>query len=182
MQSKHTGFTIMEALITIAIVGIIVALAIPSLGGLSSHDRAAGYLEQVKRGVQFARSKAQATGDVVILCPLTNPSSSGNCQTDWQANEIAIFVDDNNSGSFETASDTLLRVIDKAKSQDLVGFSNNATLNMIRFNGRERFNTATALVLEYCPNKGEDDTQYQMTVTLAGTALYTGAVSQACNL
>ncbi|TMM45922.1 GspH/FimT family pseudopilin [Colwellia ponticola] len=91
------GFTLTELLITIAIAGIVLAIALPSLNNFIVKMRIDNQVSQLNRLVLTARNTAINTEQNVTLCPLT---ANNTCSNNWQ-NELSIFIDLDNDGVYE---------------------------------------------------------------------------------
>ena len=66
---RTRGVTLMECLVTLAIVAILAALAAPSLSDQLNAVRARGAAHQIYAAIQYARSMAQRSGAEVAVCP-----------------------------------------------------------------------------------------------------------------
>jgi type II secretion system protein H len=61
------GFTLLELMITLAIVGIVAAIAVPSMTSLVNNSKAERITGLFKQDLQFARSYAISRGEVVRM-------------------------------------------------------------------------------------------------------------------
>jgi type IV fimbrial biogenesis protein FimT len=61
------GFTMLELMVTLAIVGIIAAIAVPSMSNMMSNSKAERITGLFKQDLQFARSHAISRGEVVRI-------------------------------------------------------------------------------------------------------------------
>lgn len=75
------GFTLMEALIALAIMGILLAVGLPSMSGWLRNSRAAGAAEFYAEGIKLARAEALRHNGASRLV-LTQNANNG--QMDWQ--------------------------------------------------------------------------------------------------
>jgi len=77
MMRNRRGFTIVEVLIVIAIVGILAMVAIPNFTGWVYHMRFTGFLRDVYSQFQEGRTRALATGIAhdVLVDPSANTVS-----------------------------------------------------------------------------------------------------------
>ena len=68
------GFTLIEIMIVLAIVGILAMIAVPNFQGWINHMRFTGFLREVYSGFQDARTKAKTTGfrHEVVVDPAAN--------------------------------------------------------------------------------------------------------------
>ena len=77
------GLTLLECLVSIAIIAIMLAMALPSFRDQLAAARAKDAALQLYAAMQFARTKAQMEGMSVILCPIHHiradrPSCAGH--------------------------------------------------------------------------------------------------------
>lgn len=68
MQNRQPGFTVVELLVTIAIVGILAAIAAPSFIGVVNTNRLAANANELLSIIQYARSEAVRSNSRVIFC------------------------------------------------------------------------------------------------------------------
>jgi len=90
LKRSH-GVTLMECLVTLAIVAILAALAAPSLSGQLNAVRARGAAHQIYAAAQYARSMAQRSGAEVAICPFSPAGDKADlCRGDF-GGAIAIY-------------------------------------------------------------------------------------------
>jgi type IV fimbrial biogenesis protein FimT len=106
-RSKDSGYTLVEAMVVVALLGILVAVATPSFVSLMQRNRAAGEINSLIGDLQFARSEAIKRGLPVSLCTSSNGSTClGN--PNWHSGWI-VFPDTDKSGT-RSSTEALLRV------------------------------------------------------------------------
>lgn len=80
-SSRARGFTLVELMVVIAMVGILAALAAPSWTQLLARNAVRAAVNDFNASLQFARSEAVRLNSPVTLCPSTNPNpaTGGGC-------------------------------------------------------------------------------------------------------
>tara|TARA_Y100001956_G_scaffold82748_1_gene105357 strand:+ start:4672 stop:5247 length:576 start_codon:yes stop_codon:yes gene_type:complete len=180
VNMKHRGFTLLELLITIAILAILVTLSFAGNTDLNEKTRAESFMLELKRHITFARAKATTSDEIVILCPVDATKLAANenltCINNWKNNQIISFIDKNNNGTYEVASDDLLRVMDKLIANDNL----KAPDTRLRFDSSGRVVNTNAGQFIYCPLNQTEHAK-ALTLTVGGTALYNGDSSTGCS-
>ena len=101
-----SGFTLVELLLTLAILGVLVGLAAPSFGSAMRDVRRGATADALVGTLQLARSEAIKRAARVSVC--AKAGARGGCGADWHAGWIA-FVDDGATPGTLDAGETVLR-------------------------------------------------------------------------
>ncbi|MEJ6473350.1 GspH/FimT family pseudopilin [Pseudoalteromonas piscicida] len=177
-MKQSAGFNLLELMITIAILAIVLAISFSFDGNLLQRNRAESFLQELQRNIAFARVKATASDEIVILCPAPPANIQARtpfaCQDDWANNRISVFVDRNNDGAFD-AGDTIHRTMEVVDDNDTMVFSGD---NRLRFDSSGLLSGSATGNFTYCP--GSEDNNQQLSVSQAGTALYRGDTEDTC--
>jgi type IV fimbrial biogenesis protein FimT len=127
-QSEYnSGFTLVELMIVVAIVGILAAIGAPSFQDMLNQTRASGLANELAASLNLARSEAIKRGTQVSVCKSGNiTAASPTCSTaaNWQ-NGWLVFVDTSTSGTFD-GTDTRLKVGQPSNSSAAITFNNNS--------------------------------------------------------
>jgi type IV fimbrial biogenesis protein FimT len=78
---KQRGLTLLELMLTLAIMAILLQIALPALSELINKQRAGSYMQQLSRHLGYARIQAASSQQPVRLCPL----SGTECQSSWHS-------------------------------------------------------------------------------------------------
>jgi type IV fimbrial biogenesis protein FimT len=87
---KENGFTLMELLVTIAIAGILAAVAVPSFFSVVNTNRLAAQSNELLTAIQYARSEAIRSNGRVTFCGAA--SASADEDDDCSAGEQPYWV------------------------------------------------------------------------------------------
>lgn len=79
---SQNGFTLVEAMVTLAVAAILLAWAVPSMQSFISRNQMSTEVNNFMASLYFARSEAVKRLRDVSLCPSTDGASCAN-STDW---------------------------------------------------------------------------------------------------
>lgn len=162
MLKKNKGFTLIELMVTVAIVGILLGLGVPSLTNYLKDRRIENQTRALFARFQAARYEAVSRGQIVAL--------------EQTGGSLRMFVDVNGDGNFD-GGDTLLKLWD----DDFAGIDVDVTddLSLISFRANGMLNSGGIIQLALCDDRGVNSGQL-LTLNIAGQVSYTDAVS--CSL
>ena len=145
---RSSGFTLIEALITISIASVLASIAIPSFSKMIENNRITSASNEFLSALMYARSEAAKRSITVSICGSANGvtcDSPIDCAAGW-----IIFTDcaDDSTYNSTTATtcdldgdgtndpDLLLRVQQSIKSVSIVGTAAALDTYSYRFSGR----------------------------------------------
>jgi type IV fimbrial biogenesis protein FimT len=114
---QHRGFTLIEMIVVLSIIGIVLGIAIPSFTSFIRSNRLTTTANDFVSALTLARSEAVTRGVTVTMCKSASLSAcvtTGNWDQGW-----VVFMDPNNDGAIASTAD-ILRVHE--------ALSGNATL------------------------------------------------------
>jgi type IV fimbrial biogenesis protein FimT len=143
-KTRSAGFTLIELVTVMMIVGILAAIGIPSFKYVTTSNRIASEINGLLGDMQFARSEAVKQGLPVTVCSSNNGTSctgGGNWQSGWIA-----FLDSNGDGVVNAgAGEQVIRVQPAFTSTDtFVPAAPNGTFAVITFNREGYAKTSAA--------------------------------------
>ena len=115
----NRGFTMLELTVTLAVMGLMLAVAVPSLRSFLASQAVDAHANELASALRFARSEALKRGYEVTVCAGASGTCSGS--NDWDAGFV-VFVDNNagvSNGAFDPG-ERALRVKDGAMGVGLI--------------------------------------------------------------
>ncbi|MDC0435319.1 GspH/FimT family pseudopilin [bacterium] len=155
----ETGFSLIEVLVAIAILGILAAIAVPSFQDFVSDSRQTGVYKDVSSAFRYARSEAIKRSNGVTVCARASDTS---CSDDDWNDGLLVFSDSVSDGAILEldGSDEVLRIISIDSSHASIDASaltaadaSAVASTAIRFNGRGQTNWKRGTVV-ICDERG----------------------------
>ncbi len=109
LASRPSGFSLIELMVTVAVVAILAALAAPSFRAQTDSARLTAHASSLLSSLLLARTEAIKRNGRVVLCKSADGatcSSSGDWQQGW-----IVFVDANNNAQRADATEPLLQQV-----------------------------------------------------------------------
>ena len=116
MGRVSAGFTLVELVVTLSIVGILVTIAAPSFRDIMISNRIETQSAALAADFTFARTEAVRRVAPVVVCP-TDVAAAGCAGSSWNARRL-VFVDMEGKPLTLDAADILLRLGEAPSSQD----------------------------------------------------------------
>ncbi|MEY2873761.1 MAG: hypothetical protein RLZZ373_1132 [Pseudomonadota bacterium] len=152
------GFTLVELMVTVAVLGILAMVAMPGLTAFTARNRLSGLSSDFVSSLALARTEAARAGLPVLVLPADGGVTGNEFAKGWN-----LYLDRNSNGSFDSG-DTLIRTYGALPS----------TLKMqgtspIQFTAIGYLTPAAAVNFVLCPSAGLRD-GVQITVPPNGLA------------
>ena len=138
------GFSLVELMITIAIVAILVALAFPSFEDSLRNNRVTSTTNELIASLSLARMEALRNPGGAFICTSSDGATCSGSGGSWNDGWI-VWIDANGDGNPGGANDRVLRYVEGKHRLDVSAASpGGATFaNRIRFDNRGRVDTHT---------------------------------------
>ena len=104
-MKRTSGFTLLELMVAIALIGILLALAGPSFRDFTSSNRVTAANNNLITALNLARAEATRRSTPVAICPSADGKTCGDA-TNWASGWI-VFQNPGTAGVIAQASDVL---------------------------------------------------------------------------
>lgn len=147
VDGMKTGFTLIELMVTVSIVGILLAVGVPNFLAFLQNNRMVAQTNDVVTMLGYARSEAIKRNLPVTVCSSANNTSCAGA-TSWETGFIA-FVDNDGNGAVG-AGEQVLQVRQAIEGGNTLR-SNNLTFTRYLPNG---FSNSPGGTLRLCDARG----------------------------
>ena len=145
---QQLAFTLMELMITLAILAITMTIAVPGMNEFVKNERLTSYTNTLLTDLLLARSKAVERNQPVILCVSTNQTA---CTAGAFSDGWIVMVDTNNDGA-GTVADEAIKV-----QQAITGdIRYNSTLGTAILFDSRGFKPGAIGRISVCDDRGND--------------------------
>jgi len=128
--NKIDGFTLVEIMVTIAVIGITLAFASPNIVSFIQNYRISTQTNNLLADLQLARNNSVSQGMRASVC--ASNTGTGCSGTNWGAGRI-VFIDVNGNGAVDAGTDTIVRVTEAFSSGNTLVATNLSTAGLIQF-------------------------------------------------
>lgn len=149
LNRRHSGFTLVELMVTIAIATILLVIAVPSFQTVINANRLASAANELVASIQVARLQAVRFDKRVELCLSTNANtSSPTCAADnsTTATGWIVFTDNDQDGTYSSGDD-LLRVGTVNSAVQILGSSSLSGMVKVAFRSDGLARTTAGAIL-----------------------------------
>lgn len=155
----NLGFTLTELLVTITIVGILTAIAAPSMSSFLLRNQVTTQINDLMGDVGLARSEAVKRGIPVAICASTDQTS---CNLSNWASGWLVWVDTNNNKTLD-AGETIVRARGALADQPTLSATTFATTYVIQFRASGVIDSTGSFKL--CDKKNKNGRQLDINAT-----------------
>lgn len=144
MLLRDKGFTLIELMMTIALLGILLFIAVPNFSGFVASSRLVAAKEMLISTISLARSEAIKRGEVIKVCrrqslnDLCDGDNVGAVDADW-SNGWLVFSDTDNDNQVDAGE--LIKIYTDIADSTTITFSRQ---DRFEYSGLGLLNTASA--------------------------------------
>lgn len=184
-MKKSRGFTLIEVLVTVAILAVLIGLAAPSFVGLIQARAITNNVNSFMADMRYARSESIRRGGKVVMCRSNLPETTQACNgttgatNGWVTGWI-IFHDLNGNGAHDSG-ETLLRAQSPITDLDSIVDSSSTPKYKFSFGANGRLPVANAATLQFGGADFENSKQRVICVSVGGYARIAGDGYASCN-
>jgi prepilin-type N-terminal cleavage/methylation domain-containing protein len=126
-KKTKSGFTLYELMITVTIVGIVLALGIPNFRQFLQNSRMTSTANDLHAAFHMARSESSRAKSNITICASANAMTTGaNCGGNWDEGYI-IFVDTDGDLNRSGATENVLRAQPSTAKGVTIAVADDAT-------------------------------------------------------
>lgn len=127
-RSGERGFTLIELMTAITVLGILLAIGVPSFTEIIRSNQLVAQTNEFVGALNLARSEALKRVASVTTCPTTNNTTCAG-STNWSTGYM-VFFDANANGARDGVNDTLLQVYPVTTNSIVIS---SPTLTFVRY-------------------------------------------------
>lgn len=164
-RNKNKGYSLIELLVTISILGILLAVSLPNFQDTIESNVTNSQAKMFITTLNLARSEAIKRGTNVGVCPSDDgvDCDAASWSTGW-----VVFVDvngdaDGASGSIDTG-DIIIRVFDALGADSVL----TVTTNFLEYNSLGFSATAGVQTMLLCPSSANSDNARSVEIGISG--------------
>jgi len=158
------GFTLVELIFTIVILGILVAIAVPFIQTQLAHMEAKRIKSQLESSLTLAKAESYIRRQNVIVCL---SDSGGRCNRDSDTT-LLLFIDENNNKHFDNQIDYLLSQQPLNPKYSRLSLRVGAKRHYTKFWGDSGKPRGHFGHIKYCPTVDYNKTTYLISFSQAG--------------
>ena len=167
MVTNSKGFTLLELMIIITIVGISMAMAAPGLRSMIANNQISSSASDFASALQLAKAEAVARVNSVVICKKNSDSTGCIASGDWSQGWI-VFSDDNGDGSVAADSSETVLLVHEALHERITFGGEDGVNELITFRPAGTSSVDGTKVLTICDERGLEYSSRAIRVTITG--------------
>ncbi|MDM3871255.1 GspH/FimT family pseudopilin [Porticoccus sp. W117] len=163
---NNSGFTLIELMISLAIMAILLAAAVPAMMDFLERNQSRAIISEVRNLVALARENAVHHGCHTIMCP---SDDRVQCSRNMDA-PVMVFSDCNRNREID-GDDELYRVMQPLPENSQLHWSFSAGRRYIQMTPQGHTNSTFGSLI-YCPASGKEEHARLLIISRSGRARY----------
>lgn len=159
-MKREKGFTLLELIVTMAVLVIALTLGIPSLHQWVQRSKTTSLQYTLLHSINYARTQAIRRQSTVTLCPGVN-----QCENNWNS-EVLIFNDLDSNGIWD-GNESLLKHVDIGALGEQLDWRSFRRKTYLQFDSRG-LTPALNGTLHFCPNPTDEDLKFAVILSRTG--------------
>lgn len=132
MQVTAKGFTLVEMMITVVVMAILLAIAVPAFRDLISSTRLSSQTNDMLADIALARSESARRNQRVTFCASSNGTSCSTTASDWGVGWI-IFSDANADALVTAGDDEIIKIRSASSGNNTIVSSGLPSAGLLQF-------------------------------------------------
>lgn len=130
MTKNIQGFTLIELIVTLAVVSVLLLTGIPMLNQMITNNRLVTQINNIAGSLSVARSESIKRGESITLCGSTDGAT---CDTSsWESGWI-VFSDANNNAVLDSATESMLKIVAPFSGGSTLRLSQSDSTSIMRY-------------------------------------------------
>ena len=173
MTKNNHGFTLIELIVTMAVISIVLLTGIPALTQMTTSNRLVSQINSIAGSLALARSEAIKTGSVVTLCA-SNDGATCNEATNWE-NGWIIFTDKDRDDTVDAGVDAIINIQEGLGGGSTLRLSEYDVVNIYQFlpdgSSRDRNSSGVSVgTFTLCNKEGTKSKAKALNINFIGRA------------
>lgn len=130
MNKNIQGFTLIELIVTLAVVSILLLTGIPMLNQMTTSNRLVTQINNIAGSLAVARSESIKRGESITLCGSTDGAT---CDTSsWELGWI-VFSDADNNAVLNSTTESMIKIVAPFSGGSTLRLSQSDSSSVIRY-------------------------------------------------
>ncbi|MGE8448000.1 MAG: GspH/FimT family pseudopilin [Comamonas sp.] len=163
------GFNIIEVMVVVALIGIALAIAVPSMAALIRSNRTTSEISTLVSSIRMAKSEAIKRGSAVQICSTTDASTCSGTNV-WNTGWL-IYVDSNGNGSLDSGEEIITTEQAFKYAHTLLASSNSEKIDINRDGFAVNLPSTGKIIYTLTTSPADNNAKRCLSIDLSGNAV-----------